>query len=144
MKIKMQQQTEQKSTEEAFNEFIRYCKVKNLAKDSIIFYENCFKSFTKIFSLQSIMEDISLHTVQEYILWQKDRGISAIAINSNIRGLRAFLYYSMKLNYLCKFKIELIKAEKKVKQTLNIHGKIDNPILIHMPFARWYKSYCGM
>ena len=39
MRIKMQQQPELKTVEESFNEFIRYCKVKNLAKDTIIFYE---------------------------------------------------------------------------------------------------------
>lgn len=42
MRIKIQQQEEQKSVQQAFDEFIRYCKVKNLAKDSIIFYENRF------------------------------------------------------------------------------------------------------
>jgi integrase/recombinase XerD len=71
MRIKMQQQEDLKTLEEAFSEFRRYCNVKNLAKDSIIFYENCFKSFTRYFPLQGSMNEISLYILQEYILWQK-------------------------------------------------------------------------
>ncbi|WP_024832876.1 tyrosine-type recombinase/integrase [Ruminiclostridium josui] len=116
MRMKMQQQAEQRSIEQAFEDFIRYCNVKNLAKDSIIFYENCYKSFTRFLPKESYVSNITLHTIQDYILWQKDKSISAIAVNSNLRGVRAFLYYCMKLGYLPKFSIELVKAEKKVKQ----------------------------
>lgn len=112
----MQQQQENKTLEEAFQEFIKYCNVKNLAKDTIIFYENCFKSFSKFYPQQAFVRDISISQIHEYILWQKDKNISAIAVNSNLRGVRAFLYYCMKLGYLSKFSIELVKAEKKVKQ----------------------------
>ncbi len=115
MRIKIQQQQETKSIKEAFDEFIRYCKVKNLAKDSILFYENCFKSLTRFISLDLRASQISLTTVQDYILWQKCIPITATAINANIRGIRAFLYYCMRLGYTPKFSIELIKAEKKVK-----------------------------
>lgn len=50
MKIKMQQQQETKSIKGAFDEFTSYCMLKNLAKDSIIFYENCFRSLTRFLS----------------------------------------------------------------------------------------------
>lgn len=126
----MQQQQQQKPAEEAFNDFIRYCKVKNLAKDSIIFYENCFKSFTRYFPIQGSMNEISLYTIQEYILWQKEKDISPIGINANIRGLRAFLYYSMKLDFLSKFQIELIKAEKKIKQ---VYSDAELKLLLKKP-----------
>jgi len=133
MRIKMQQQVEQKPSEEAFNEFIRYCKVKNLAKDSIIFYENCYKSFTKFYPMQSTVNGITLYTIQDYILYQKQCNISPISINSNLRGVRAFLYYCMKLDYLNKFQIELIKAEKKVKQ---VYSDAELKILLKKPHVK--------
>ena len=46
MKIKMNKKNNEKTFEEGFKEFINYCKVKNLAKDTIRFYDGCFNSFT--------------------------------------------------------------------------------------------------
>ncbi len=140
MRIKMQQQAEKKSIERAFEDFIRYCNVKNLAKDSVTFYENCYKSFTKFLPTDSYVRDITLHTIQDYILWQKDKSVSAIAINSNLRGIRAFLYYCMKLGYIGKFQIELIKAEKKIKQVYSdaeLELLLKKPSLKHCSFAEY-------
>lgn len=129
MRIKLQQQ-EEKNLEESFQEFIKYCNVKNLAKDTIIFYENCFKSFTKFLPQQSLVKDISINVIHDYILKQKVSNISAIAINSNLRGIRALLYYCMKLDYIPKYSIELIKAEKKLKQ---VYSDAELKILLKKP-----------
>jgi integrase/recombinase XerD len=116
MKIKMQQQETIKTMEEAFAEFIRYCNVKNLSEHTFIFYENCYKSFIKHYLATCDVKNISINTIYEYIIKQQAGNITANAINSNLRGVRAFLYYCMKIGYLQKFNIELIKAEKKIKQ----------------------------
>jgi hypothetical protein len=58
----------------------------------------------------------SRNTVDSFILNLQQRKISSISVDTYIRGIRAFLYYYMKLNYLQEFKINIIKAEKKVKE----------------------------
>lgn len=60
----MQQQQENKNLEEAFQEFIKYCNVKNLAKDTIIFYENCFNSFSKFYPQKTFVRDISIKEIK--------------------------------------------------------------------------------
>ena len=76
MRIKMQQQVNHKTVEEAFNEFLRYCRVKNLAKDTLIFYENCFKSFSKFYSSQNPITSIIYSVIQDYTLYQTNSNIT--------------------------------------------------------------------
>ena len=112
----MNKKAETRTLREGFDEFIRYSKVKNLSEYSITYYQNCFISFAKFVEEESFLSDITLDTVQSYILYQKDENISPNGINANIRGIRSYLYYCMRLGYLNEFKIEVIKAEKKVKE----------------------------
>src|SRR5690606_38522819 len=64
-------------------------------------------------AVKSITKDV----VGDYILYLKeDDNINDVTINTYLRGLRAILYYFMRLGYMDNFKIQLIKAEKKAKQ----------------------------
>ena len=40
-----------------------------------------------------------------------------MAINTYLRGLRAFLYYCMEMDYMADFKIRIPKVDKKLKET---------------------------
>lgn len=126
-KIKMNQQTNLKTIKEGFSEFRTYCKIKNLSEHTISFYENCYKAFTTYLSEDLSMDSISKNTMDGFILHLQQRNISSISVNTYIRGIRAFLYYCMKLNYLQEFKITIIKAEKKVKE---IYTDVELQILL--------------
>lgn len=106
------------SVEEAFELFIRKCRVKNLTENSInsykekivVFYESCEPS-TQI-------SCVTEGTVDNFVLYLKEKGTcNDITINSYLRSLRAFLYYCMECGYMQRFKVHLIKAEKKLKET---------------------------
>jgi len=105
--------------ETAFENFIFFKKAVNLSKDSIQYYNNCFKYFAEYFSKDKPCNLVTHQTVLEYInhLKMTRANLSPITINSYLRGLRTILYYSMELGYLESFKINLIKAEKKIKET---------------------------
>ena len=106
------------TTEEAFALFIRKCKVKNLTDLSIQSYEKKIVHFYEFYGKENLLTDITVNTVDDYILWLKDnRECNDITINSYLRSLRAFLYYCMECDYIKPFKIKLIKAEKKIKET---------------------------
>ena len=103
---------------DAFNLFIRKCKIKNLTDLSIQSYEKKMVHFYEFTDKNEPITTISKDTVDDYILWLRDNTkANDITINSYLRSLRAFLYYCMDCDYISTFKITLIKAEKKIKET---------------------------
>lgn len=118
MKIKMQQKEFNKTLNEAFKDFYKHCRVKNLSERTLDYYEECFEVFIKFYGQSNLLEEITENTVNDYILYLKNNTKSnSISINNRIRGIRVILYYFMKLGYMETFKIQLIKAEKRVKET---------------------------
>ena len=107
-----------KNLDEAFTEFIKYCRVKNLSERTLDYYEECYGIFTQFYSKESDFNSISKSTIDDYILYlRKSTNTNDITINTRLRGLRSFLHYCMELNYVESFKIQLVKAEKKIKET---------------------------
>lgn len=118
MRIKMQQQAKGKEIGEAFKEFIKYCRVKNLSTSTLSYYEECFEAFSKFYPRSGSTKDISKAIIDDYILYLRNNtGLNDTSINTRLRGIRAILYYFMELGYVTEFKMHLIKAEKKVKET---------------------------
>jgi integrase/recombinase XerD len=117
--ISMQEINCNKTVDKAFHEFIQQCKIKNLSPSTIHFYEGHFKRFDQFICTQGIamLQDITKSIVNDYIVQMKEDLDNPISINTYLRCLRAFLYFCMKLQYIKEFKIELIKTEKKIKET---------------------------
>lgn len=120
MKIKMQvnqEVTKEKSIKEGFLEFIKYCRVKNLATKTLDYYEECYDKFTDFLPETEFITAINQNTIDDYILYLRENtGYNDISINTQIRGLRAILYYWMNIGYLSNYKIQISKAEKKIKE----------------------------
>ncbi len=116
-KITMNKQNDM-SIIEAFNLFIRKCKVNNLTEKSIFSYERKLNHFWEYIDNNNPISIVNKEMVEDYILWlRKSTDANDITINSYLRSLRAFLYYCMDCGYISYFKIKLIKAEKKIKET---------------------------
>ena len=107
-----------KQLDDAFSEFIQYCQIKNLSEYTIDFYKRYYKQFKTFVDGNNLTytQDINKTLFNQFILHLKTYLSNAISINSCIRGVRAFLYYCMKLEYIKEFKIEVIKAEKKLRK----------------------------
>lgn len=104
--------------QEAFELFIRKCKIKNLTELSISSYEKKMVHFYEFIDKEEPITTITSDIVDDYILWLRENTeANDITINSYLRSVRAFLYYCMECNYIPTFKIKLIKAEKKIKET---------------------------
>jgi len=107
-----------KTLKEGFNEFITYCKAKNLSEQTIKYYEYSYRLFTKFYNENHLIKDITLNTIQNYIIFLKENfSENDITLQTNQKGIRVILHYFMDLGYMPKFKIPLIKAEKKVIDT---------------------------
>ena len=106
------------SVQQAFELFIRKCRIKNLSEQSVLSYQQKLQHFFKYYDDTAPINQISNSTIDDYILWlRNNRNCNDITINSYLRSLRAFLYYCMESEYLPTFKIQMIKAEKKMKET---------------------------
>ena len=106
------------SIQEAFDLFIRKCKIKNLTDLSISSYEKKMVHFYEFIDKSEPITAVTKDTVDDYILWLRENtDANDITINSYLRSVRAFLYFCMEDRYIPTFKIQLIKAEKKIKET---------------------------
>jgi integrase/recombinase XerD len=117
--ISLQEENGGRTVEEGFREFIQSCKIKNLSPYTITSYELHFKRFKEFLDKSRIiiLDEISKDLLNKYIMHLKGELQNPISVNTYLRTARAFLYFCMKLGYLKDFKVELIKAEKKIKET---------------------------
>ena len=103
---------------EVFEMFIRAKQCANLSQYTITYYKGCFSSFEKFYDVSQPCTNISLETVEDYIFFIKNNtNMNDVTINTNLRGMRAFLYFAMQRGYVKQFKIQLIRAQKKIKAT---------------------------
>lgn len=106
------------SIQEAHEQFLKKCAVKNLSQSTIKTYNDHFKIFAKFVDESQPIKNIKPDTVDDFILYLRDNyNCQDVTINSHLRSLRAFLYYCMDMKMLSEFKVSLIKAEKKIKET---------------------------
>ena len=103
---------------EGFDQFITKCRIKNLTDETITSYKLKLNHFLVFYGENELLKTVTQETVDNYILWLNDnRNCGSISINSYLRALRAFLYYCMDKDYVPRFRIQMIKAEKKLKET---------------------------
>ena len=113
----MKDNKEEKNLEEVFAEFKQYCKVKNLSKSTLQFYQDCFNSLTMFIPSKEKFSNVTLNKIYDYIMFlRNERAVTVKSINTYLRGNRTFLYFAMKRDYLKEFKIEMIKTVKKLKK----------------------------
>ncbi len=57
------------------------------------------------------VKDIKESVITKYIIYmQTERDIRDTTVNTNLRAIRAFVYYCQKLGYIERFKVSLIKT----------------------------------
>ena len=116
-KIQMSSQSNL-SIQEAHEQFLKKCAVKNLSESTIKTYNDHFKIFTKFINESKSIHCVKPDTVDDFILFlQETYNWQDVTINSHLGSLRAFLYYCMEMKMMPEFKVSLIKAEKKIKET---------------------------
>ncbi len=116
-KKRIEMETNSKKTiDDAFMDFMKFCRVKNLADATLFFYEKSWEKFKEFYN--GDLENITSDVIDDYILYlKKNTDCKDISINTHLRGIRAILYYFMEMGHIEEFKISMLKAEKKVKET---------------------------
>ncbi len=140
-RIKMSQSNGSKTIKEGFNEFIKYCKVKNLSERTIKYYTDYMTLFQDFLDQRNLhlTKEISKELINEYTLSLKESGAyNDISINTAIRAVRAIVYHFQRQGYTPQFKIILLKTDKEVKETYSQH---ELRILLKKPKTADFTEY---
>lgn len=104
------------SVEDAFELFIRKCRVKNLSEATITSYNNKVIPFVE-FCNGGEIGVVTIDTVDGFTdMLKKEHNVNDVSVVSYLRSVRAFLYYCMECNYMTSFKIHLPKYNKELKE----------------------------
>lgn len=140
-KLSIRNPSGEMTLKELFEEFLIAKQCINVSPYTLRYYEGCFRHFTDYVDEKTPCAEITLQTVNRYILALKSRGeINDITINTYLRGVRAILYYGMEIVCITPFKIVLLRAEKKQKETYTereIAALIQKPNLNTCTFAEF-------
>ncbi len=84
--------------QQAFERFQKYNRLKNLSQGSLDFYAAKGRSFFRFLGdTEQPIHTITEETVEDYIFYMKDQQLHDTTINTNLRMVRAFLYWCMHL-----------------------------------------------
>lgn len=123
--------TNDKTLDQGYDEFINYCKARNLRPATIKFYDNSMLSIYKFIPPKTPTNTINSDTVNNFVLYcKKEMNIKDITINTYLRALKTLIYYFQKLGYTEKFHISLIKYDKDIIQT---YSESEIKILLKKP-----------
>lgn len=105
------------SFNELFDKFLLSQECDNRARDTLLYYQRCYKSFANFFNVNdscSLITDDLIIRYKYYL--RNEREIKDVTINTELRGLRAILYFGMEKGYIKKFKVKIPKVVTEVKE----------------------------
>jgi len=98
---------------------VRFKRLRNLAPDTIDYYEDCGNYFAAFLGEGTLCQSITEDTYYNYIeyLHQTKPDLKPATERSYLTGIRAILYYGMKKGYIQQFTVQLPKVDEVVKET---------------------------
>jgi len=111
-KIKIKSKKELKLSE-GWEKFERYCKIHNLAEDTIDFYKLGYKYLEDFLGKKYMLQKINEEVIEKFIEFLINTEMKNTSINSRLRAVRRYIYYYIEKGYIKKFKISLLKVQKK-------------------------------
>jgi len=109
---------EGKTLDAGYDEFVHYCKARNLSEATIKHYDESMRIVYKFMDYKTLISSLSEHTVQDFVIFcKRDMGQKDITTNTNLRSLKTILYYFMRLGYMDSFKISEIRVTKEPIET---------------------------
>lgn len=116
--MKLSHISSESSIQTCYDEYIRYCEVRNLSRATILYYKDSYRRFAEFIDTSQAVSAITPNTISEYVIYiRNNKKINDISAQTYIRAIRAFCYYLMSERYIDRFKINLPKAVEKIKTT---------------------------
>lgn len=113
-KINLSKKENDVTLDKGYDEFILYCKSKNLRPATIKHYDASMSIVYKSIPPKTLIRDITPTTVENFKIFMSNKtNENDVSRNTNIRSLRTILYYFMYLGYMDKYHIAEIRVDKK-------------------------------
>jgi len=108
-----------KSYQEAFDEYIVKANVRGLSKETISTYNHQHKYFTSFLGDIKNCGDITLETLESYVVFLKGRNIKNTTINSYLQNISPVIKYCINQGYILEnFNIPHVKFQEEFKEIL--------------------------
>ena len=91
--------------------FVKDMKSRQLRPMTIKYYHFVVEYLYKFLPYNTPIREITQGTVQEFIAFLKSR-VATGTVHTNLKGLRTFLYWAMKNNFMNSFKITVPNSER--------------------------------
>lgn len=127
--------------EKGFEEFLYYCKIRNLRQGTINHYRDSIRTIFKFIDRDIKVKNINKETVDKFVVDCKEKlDINDVTLYTYTKDLKKILNYFMKCEYLKPFKIPLTKADKKAIETYSdteLRILLRGPDLKKCPFVEY-------
>lgn len=114
-KISMKQ-NENLTIREGLEQYLRWCKLKHYAEETVSFYERAIYNFSLFYDLEQPLHMLDCEVIENYNLYLCEKGLSATTIHCYIRGLKTIINHLFKKGVLPKFEIIVPKADSVIKE----------------------------
>ena len=116
IQLKQVDEISRKKIPDAYNSFMRQCKLKNLSPYSYLYYEKNIGFFLESLPESKYVDEITPETIENFISMLMDRGNRVTAINARLRGVYVFLRYCFDQKYMEGFPLMLVKEDESFKE----------------------------
>lgn len=108
-----------KSYQESFGEYILKANIRGLSKETINTYTHHHKYFNEFLGEIKNCSDITLETVESYVLYLRGKNIKNTTINSYLQNISPIIKYCIKQGYILEdFNIPHVKFQEEFKEIL--------------------------
>lgn len=110
---------QRKKYSELYNEFIQQLKIKGRAEQTLTSYHYHNKYFMEFLGKDVYCNEITLSTLEDYILYIKEvkKITNSITINSYLRNISLIIKFCMKKGYILEeFLIPSVKEQEVIKE----------------------------
>lgn len=139
--LKFQRTNNYLTVQEAFDEYQRYNARRNLAEQTLIHKEQHIKRFYEFIDDDNfLIKDVTKNVVDDFTYYLMKDDIKAVTVNTYIRNLRAFIYWSSDNDYVEKFKITMLKTDDEIKETYSetqLKALLEKPDIKNCSFVEY-------
>lgn len=96
------------------DQFLRHCRLKNLSPKTIEYYTEDLRYFQRTTEV-TYLDEINDKLYEDFILHEMDKGNKMTAVNCRTRGLRVFLRFCAKREYMEPVTIPMMKVDETFK-----------------------------
>jgi integrase/recombinase XerD len=105
------------SINDAKEQYLYQCKIRNLASTTIDNYIYNIDYFINLIGYDTLCKEIQEETIQDFILHLQEKYENKVTVVTIIKAVRSFIYCCQSRGWINKFEIKLPKVQQKIKET---------------------------